>query len=118
VPNTEGPTTNAATVKLAVMNGPDDGTEFALEQEQFVISASPEAHVQIHYDPAVPPGGVVVHIRSRDVVFEDPMTNHREQRLFGDLYTVGQTLIAIYRDEAESEQTSAEAAADVEGAGV
>jgi hypothetical protein len=110
VPNLEASGTDMLSARLVIMNGPDDGAEFALEQEQSLISASPEAHVRIQHDPDVPPDGIVVHITSRDVTFENPVTSDREQKAFGDLYTIGQTVIAIYREDTPSDQASTEAA--------
>ena len=105
----EDPATGKANLKLVIMNGPDDGTEVDLEREQFLISASPDAYVRIQYDPQVPSAGIVARITSDCVVFESVGAGNNVHKRFGDLHTIGQTLVAVYKEE-PTKPSSAETA--------
>lgn len=84
---------------IMIMSGPDDGATFPLEGDQALMGSLPEAEVQIRYDPNVPPQGIQVYLKENEVIFEDRSTGERVTRDFGELYLVGQTWVAVYREE-------------------
>lgn len=90
-------------INLAIMSGPNDGAVFSLAQEQFVVGNCPGAQIPIEYDPDVPPEGMTVYIKGSEVVFEDRTTGNRETKSLGELFLLGQTWVAIYRETGKGE---------------
>ena len=84
---------------ITIMSGPDDGATFPVEGHQILIGNSPEAEVQIKYDPNIPPQGVRVYLKEKEVLFEDQTTGERVTRGFGELYLIGQTWVAVHQEE-------------------
>jgi hypothetical protein len=82
-----------------IMSGPDDGAVFSIESDQFLIGNLPEAQVQIKYDLNVPPQGVKAHLKEKEVIFENRSTGQKVTRSFGEPYQVGQTWVAVFREE-------------------
>ena len=85
-------------INIAIMSGPNDGAVFPLTQEQFVVGNCPGAQIPIEYDPDVPPEGMTVYIKGSEVVFEDRTTGNRETKNLGELFLLGQTWVAVYRE--------------------
>lgn len=86
-------------INIMIMSGPDDGATFPLEGEQVLIGSSSKAQVQIKYDPNVPPQGIQVYLEEEEVVFENRSTGEKATQSFGELYLVGQTWVAVYREK-------------------
>ena len=85
-------------INLVIMSGPNDGAVFPLAQEQFVVGNCPGAQIPIEYDPDVPPEGMTVYIKESKVVFENRTTGNRETKSLGELFLLGQTWVAVYRE--------------------
>lgn len=90
-------------INLAIMSGPDDGEVFRITQEQFAVGNSPEAQIQIDYDPDLPPEGITICVNGSEVALEDGSAGNREIKKFGEVFLLGQTWVAVYRETERQE---------------